>query len=41
MERREIRTVGGGMCPPDGKRPLCRPRRRWEDNIRMNLVDRI
>jgi hypothetical protein len=22
---------------PEGKRPLERPRRRWEDNIRMNL----
>ena len=22
---------------PTGKRPLERPRRRWEDNIRMNL----
>ena len=22
---------------PAGKRPLERPRRRWEDNIRMNL----
>ena len=22
---------------PTGKRPLGRPRRRWEDNIRMNL----
>jgi hypothetical protein len=22
---------------PVGKRPLGRPRRRWEDNIRMNL----
>ena len=22
---------------PRGKRPLGRPRRRWEDNIRMNL----
>jgi len=22
---------------PDGKRPLGRPRRRWEDNIKMNL----
>ena len=21
----------------DGKRPLGRPRRRWEDNIKMNL----
>jgi hypothetical protein len=22
---------------PEGKRPLGRPRRRWEDGIRMNL----
>ena len=22
---------------PEGKRPLERPRRRWEDNIRMDL----
>ena len=22
---------------PTGKRPLGRPRRRWEDNLRMNL----
>ena len=22
---------------PEGKRPLWRPRRRWEDNIRMDL----
>jgi len=22
---------------PDGKRPLRRPRRKWEDNIEMNL----
>jgi len=22
---------------PDGKRPLGRPRRRWEDNINMDL----
>jgi hypothetical protein len=25
---------------PEGKRPLGRPRCRWEDNIRMNLRDR-
>jgi hypothetical protein len=24
---------------PEGKRPLGRPRRRWADNIRMNLVE--
>jgi hypothetical protein len=23
----------------EGKRPLGRPRRRWEDNIKMNLRD--
>jgi len=23
----------------EGKRPLGRPRRRWEDNIRMNIQD--
>ena len=24
---------------PQGKRPLRRPRRRWEDNIKMDLQD--
>jgi hypothetical protein len=24
---------------PEGKRPLRRPRRRWLDNIRMDLVE--
>jgi len=24
---------------PEGKRPLVRPRRRWEDNIRMDLQE--
>jgi hypothetical protein len=24
---------------PEGKRPLGRPRRRWEGNIRMDLQD--
>ena len=24
-------------CKPAGKRPLGRPRRRWEDNIRMDI----
>jgi hypothetical protein len=24
---------------PDGKRPLWRPRRSWEDNIRMDLQE--
>ena len=25
------------MGKPEGKRPLGRPRRRWEDNIKMDL----
>ena len=24
---------------PNGKRPLARPRRRWEDNIKMDLQE--
>jgi len=33
-----------GMCrvlvgKPEGKRPLGRPRRRWEDNIKMDLQE--
>jgi len=27
------------MGKPEGKRPLGRPRRRWEDNIKMNLQE--
>ena len=26
-------------CKPTGKRPLRRPRRSWEDNIRMDLEE--
>ena len=26
-------------CTPAGERPLGRPRRRWEDNIRMDLEE--
>ena len=26
-------------CSPIGKRPLGRPRRRWKDNIRMDLKE--
>jgi hypothetical protein len=25
---------------PEGKMPLVRPRRRWEDNIKLNLQER-
>ena len=27
------------MGKPEGKRPLGRPRRRWEDNIKMDLQE--
>ena len=27
------------LVKPTGKRPLGRPRRRWEDNIRMDLEE--
>jgi len=29
--------IGSWWGKPEGKRPLWRPRRRWVDNIRMNL----
>ena len=29
----------GLVGKPEGKRPLGRPRRRWEDNIKMNLQE--
>ena len=30
---------GGLVWNPEGKRPLGRPRRRWEDNIKMDLQE--
>jgi hypothetical protein len=26
---------------PDSKRPLARPTRKWEDNIKMDLKERV
>jgi hypothetical protein len=38
----EKRNVYGLLVgKPRGKRPLGRPRRRWIDNIKMDLLDRI
>ena len=34
-EGRGVHKVSVGK--PEGKRPLGRPRRRWEDNIKMDL----
>ena len=36
-EGRVVRMVLVGK--PEGKRPLGRPRRRWEDNIKMDLQE--
>jgi hypothetical protein len=33
----EINLYRGLVGKPEGKRPLERPRRRWEDGIRMDL----
>ena len=37
MEGRNAFKILSGI--PPGKRPLGRPRRRWEDNIRMDLEE--
>ena len=36
MRRGEYRVLVGN---PERKRPLVRPRHRWEDNIKMDLVE--
>jgi hypothetical protein len=36
-EGRDVHRVLVGK--PEGKRPLRRPRRRWEDNIKMDLQE--
>jgi len=35
-EKRRIKGFGG---KPEGKRLLGRPRRRWEDNIKMDIQE--
>jgi hypothetical protein len=37
VEERDVHRVLVGK--PEGKRPLGRPRRRWEDNIKMDLQE--
>ena len=37
MREREVHRILVGK--PVGKRPLGRPRRRWEDNIKMDLQE--
>jgi hypothetical protein len=36
-EEREVHRVLAGK--PEGKRPLGRPRRRWEDSIKMDVQE--
>ena len=36
---REERCIQGLVGKPEGKRPLGRPRHRWEDNIKMDLQE--
>jgi hypothetical protein len=36
---REERRIQGFVGKPEGKRPLGRHRRRWEDNIKMDLQE--
>jgi hypothetical protein len=37
--RRGGMHIGYWWGKPEGKRPLGRPRRRWVDNIKMDLID--
>ena len=37
--RRKIKRGNDTFGKPEGKRPLGRPRRRWVDNIRMDLEE--
>jgi hypothetical protein len=36
-ETRNAYTISVGN--PEGKKPLGRPRRRWVDNIKINLIE--
>jgi hypothetical protein len=27
------------ICKPEGKRPLCRPRHRWDEKIKMEVYE--
>ena len=39
MYGREQRRIQGFGGKPEGKRPFGRPRRRWEDNIKMDFQE--
>ena len=39
VEERHIQGFSGESWKAEGKRPLGRPRHRWEDNIKMDLQE--
>ena len=39
MHGEEERFIQGFGEDPEGKRPFGRPRRRWEDNIKVDLKE--
>ena len=39
MNGEEERCIQGLVGQPEGKKPLGRPRRRWEDNIKTDLQE--
>jgi hypothetical protein len=39
MYGEEERCIQGLVGKPEGKRPLGRPRHRWEDNIKIDLQE--
>jgi len=39
VARERRRIYRGVIRKPEGKRPLGRPKRRWEDNIKMDLQE--
>ena len=38
-EENFVQIFGRSKTTPEGKRPFGRPRRRWEDNIKMELQE--
>jgi hypothetical protein len=34
-----FKCIQGSVGKPEGRRPLGRPRRRWEDNIKMDFQE--
>jgi hypothetical protein len=39
MHKTKLNAYAGLVGKPEGKKPLGRPRHRWEDNIQMDLEE--